>query len=188
MQTITTSSTGKEYDYGSKYNNPDRGPDLRKNSNKQKGFQISEMWASHHEIARLILLGEKNVDIAKQLNCSVTTISNVRNSPVVKEKLALMSAARDCDTINLAKEIMDLAPIAIARVKEALTTGKVLEQQVSGIGILKEANNILDRQIGKPTQTINTHNIHGHFTLEDLDRIKNKASILKPANVIETSI
>jgi len=185
MNTITTSDAGKIYEYGDKYNNPRRGPDLRKNPNKSstkpKGFQISEMWASHHEIARMILLGEKNVDIAKTLKCSVQTISNVRNSPVVKEKLALMSAARDADTVNLSKEIMELAPIAIERVREALTTGKVLDQQVGAIGILKEANNILDRQIGKPTQNINTKNIHGHFTLEDLERIKSKANILKPA-------
>jgi len=183
MNTITTSNSGKVYEYGAKYNNPSRGPDLRKNPNKPRGFQISEMWASHHEIARMLLLGEKNVDIAKNLKCSIQTVSNVRNSPVVKDKLAIMSAARDADTINLSKEIMELAPIAIERVKEALTTGKVMDQQVSAIGILKEANNILDRQIGKPTQNINTKNIHGHFTLDDLERIKSKASILKPAVV-----
>lgn len=181
METTVTAPSGKVYNYGSKYNNANRGPDLRRSSNK-KGFQISQMWENHHEIARLILLGEKNVDIAAKMNCSAVLVSNVRNSPVVKEKLELMTMVRDAECIDLAREIQDLAPIAIQRVKEALTTGKVFEQTVSAVGILKEANNILDRQIGKPTQTINTHNIHGHFTMDDIDRIKKRAEYLATAS------
>jgi len=175
LESYTTAS-GQYVDY----NDPNRKDHRKVTDGKPRGWQISKMWENHHEIARHILLGEKNVDIAKQMKCNVSTVAAVRNSPIVKDKLAIMAAARDVDTVNLAKEILDLAPIAIARVKEALTEGKVLNKELSASGILKEANAILDRQIGKPTQTINTQNIHGHFTLDDLDRIKQKAGILKP--------
>lgn len=172
------------YEYGDKYSRTPRGRDLRRaiDPTKKRGWQVNEMWESHHEIARRILLGGKNVDIAKAMGISEVQVSNVRNSHVVKEKLAVMAAARDADTIDLAKEILELAPIAIKRVKEALTTGKVKDQVLSGSSILKEANGILDRQIGKPTQTINTRNLHGYITNEDMDRIKARAAELAGAS------
>lgn len=160
-----------------KYSDPDRGRDRRKTppGQKKRGFQVAEMWESHHEIARRIILGEKNVDIARIMNISEQQVSNVRNSPVVMDKLAIMSAARDAATVDLAKEILELAPIAIRRVKEALEKGTVKGKELSAAGILKEANGIIDREIGKPTQTINTRNLHGYVTPESLVDIKEQA-------------
>ena len=171
-----------QYDYPKdRYTQSDRG-DGRKSSSdgKKKGWQVAEMWDKHHEIAGKILLGESNVAIAQSLGCSEQQISNVRNSPVVKDKLAIMRAARDAGTIDLSKEIQDLAPIALLRIREALESGKTLGKELSGSSILREANGVLDREIGKPTQTINTRNIHGHFTAEDLERIKARARELAP--------
>lgn len=181
MQIQTKNAAGQHvtYDYGDRYSKIGR-TDLRRKSDgtPKKGYQISDMWESHHEIARRIVLGESNVNIAKAMNCSSVLVSNVRNSPVVKDKLAVMKAARDAGTIDLSREIRDLAPIAILRVKEALESGTVLGKEVSSSGILKEANGLIDREIGKPTQNINTKNLHGHFTIEDIDAIKEKAKLL----------
>ena len=183
MQTQTvTNAAGQEISYQypkDRWTDPTRG-DNRKNGDKPKksGWQVAEMWDKHHEIARRIVLGQKNTEIARDLNCTEVQISNVRNSPVVQDKIVIMRAARDAGTIDLAREIADLAPIALLRVREALETGKVLGKEVSAVGILKEANNIVDREIGKPTQRIDTRNVHGHFTLEDIERIKNRAKAL----------
>jgi len=178
-KTINASGEAKEYDYGDKFSRIDRGPDLRRTGDKKKkGYQISEMWDSHHEIARLLILGEKGTDIAKKLNCSVGLVSNVRNSPVVKDKMAVMRAARDAGTIELSREIRDLAPIAIQRLKEALTEGTILGKELSASAIAKEANNIIDREQGKAIQRVDSRNIHGHFTMSDIDRIKEKAKKL----------
>ena len=177
--TTTTNSVGHKvsYDYGERYSDSSR-KDARRKGDKKKGWQVAEMWDKHHEIARRILLGETNVAIAESLGCTSQQISNVRNSPVVKDKLTVMSAARDAGTIELAREIQDLAPIAILRVREALEQGTVLGKEVSASGILKEANTLIDREIGKPTQTINTRNLHGHFTMDDIEAIKAKAQQL----------
>ena len=182
---IVENSSGEtvQYDYPKEhYTNPERTDGRKSTDGKKRGWQVAEMWDKHHEIARRILLGETNVSIAAALECSEQQISNVRNSPVVKDKLTIMRAARDAGTIDLAKEIQDLAPIALARIREALEEGKALGRELSGASILKEANGVLDREIGKPTQTINTRNIHGHFTVEDLDRIKARAKELAPLN------
>ena len=169
------------YDYGGRYEDSKR-KDGRK-VGERKGWQVAQMWESHHEIARRLILGQSNEEIAIDLNCTAQTVSNVRNSPVVQEKLAIMSAARDAGTLELAKEIADLAPLALQRVKEAIENGTVLGKELSGSIILKEANGLLDREIGKPTQRIDTRGLHGVFTLADIERIKERARELAPIPV-----
>lgn len=163
-----------------RYTQPDRKDGRRRSGIvegevKKRGWQVAEMWDKHHEIARRIVLGQSNVEIAEALHVGAQQVSNVRNSPVVQDKLTIMRAARDAGTIDLAKEIADLAPIALQRVREALETGQVLGRELSGSSIMKEANNLMDREIGKPTQRIDTRNVHGHFTMEDIERIKERA-------------
>ena len=78
----------------SDYTNPTRADGRRKNGPKV-GWQVATMWESHHEIARMILLGHSNVEVAASLGITKEQVSNVRNSPVVQENLTIMKAARD---------------------------------------------------------------------------------------------
>ena len=172
----TASGDVKTYSYPkSRYRNSSRKDGRRVGERKRGGWQVAEMWERHHEIARRIVLGQSNVDIAKDLGVSAQAVSNVRNSPVVKEHTTLMNAARDVGTIDLARDIADLAPLALKRVKEALEGGEVLGRELSGSAILKEANQLLDREIGKPTQRVDMRGVHTHLTLDDINRIKEKA-------------
>lgn len=180
MQSAQSTAT-EDYTRGSKYFKP-KTEDRRRSGDSKGSYQITQMYERHHEIARLILLGMSNKDISKELNCSLSSVSHIRNSPVVKEKLALMIAVRDRETIDLSREIADLAPIALMRVKEAIETGKVFGKEVPVTTLLKEANGVLDREMGKPTQTINTKNLHAHFTLDDINEIKQKARSLAMIN------
>jgi DNA-binding CsgD family transcriptional regulator len=187
MQSVHINAAGQQviYDYGDRYSDPTR-TNMRRtgdSTSANKGrYQMAQMYEKHHEIARMILLGMSNKDIAEVMSCSAQLVSNVRNSPVVKEKLALMVAVRDKEAIDLSREIADLAPIALMRVKEAITTGKVFDKEVPITTLLKEANGVLDREMGKPTQTINTKNLHAHFTLDDINEIKQKAKSLAMLN------
>lgn len=153
-----------------------------KSGRGKNSYIVAQMWENHHEIARRLLLGQKNTEVAEAMGCSAQIVSDVRNSPVVKDKLALMGAARDAGTVDLAREIADLAPIALQRIREALETGLVLDKEVSAAGILKEANGLLDRDQGRAVQRIDTRNLHGHFTMEDIERIKEKAKELAGAS------
>ena len=89
-----------------------------------------------------------------------------------------MQTARDVGSINLAKEIADLAPIALGRVKEALETGTVLGKEVSAAQILKEANNVLDRDQGKAVQRVDARHLNTTLSMEDIERIKERAASL----------
>jgi hypothetical protein len=180
----TINATGEKVVYSypsSRYTDPSREDGRRARRGKgKKTFQVAEMWDNHHEIARRLLLGQKATEIAQEMNCSETHISQVRNSPVVQDKLSIMRAARDAGTIDLAREIADLAPIAVQRIREALESGTVLGRELNGAGILKECNSLLDREMGKAVQRVDTRGIHTHLTGEDLERIKARAKELAP--------
>jgi len=180
--TLTVTGTnGKEYSYPkSRYLDTSR-TDLRRNPDGiRKGHQMAKMWDQHHEIARRLVLGQKGIDIATDLGVTKETVSAVRNSPIVKEKLAILHAARDAGTVDLAREIADLAPLALKRIKEVIETGQVHGREASAAVIMKEANALLDRELGKAVQRVDTRGVHAHLTGEDIERIKSRAMELAP--------
>ncbi len=157
-----------------KYYDEDRGPDQRKKVNNRNRWTVSEMWQVHHEIAGLILLGWKNVDIAEKLDVSEVMVSNVKNSPVVMDKLSIMRGARDANTIDLAKEIRETAPDAL----------KLLQDIISGNGDgdnasinlrARTSEGMLDRAGYAAPKKLLTENLHGFFTSEDIAELKKRA-------------
>ena len=88
----------------------------------KRTFTVTKMQDVHHEIARRLLLGQKDVYIAKQLGITVATVGYTKNSPVVREKLALMRNQRDQKTIDVASHIQRIAPKSIQLLEEVITT------------------------------------------------------------------
>ena len=175
-----TSASGKTYVYPKeRYSDLTRTDKRRGDKGGKKGHQITEMWSNHHEIARLIVLGLNNIEIAARMCCTPQTISNVRNSPVVQDKLAILHAVRDVATGDLAHEIAEMAPMALKRIREVLETGTVHGQTASAAVIMKEANNLLDREMGKAVQRIDSRNVNTTLTSNDLDAIRQRAAELR---------
>lgn len=171
---------GKAYSYPkSRYSDTTRTDLRRVDKGGRKGQQIAQMWDNHHEIARLIVLGMNNQEIAKKMNCTPQTVSNVRNSPVVQDKLAILHAVRDVATGDLAHEIAEMAPMALKRIREVLETGQVHGQTASAAVIMKEANNLLDREMGKAVQRIDSRNLNTTIGPADLEAIKQRAAELR---------
>lgn len=156
-----------------KYYNSDREPDLRRNPLKEaRHWSVSEMWDIHHEIARMLLIGWKNVDIAKKLDVSAVMVSEVRNSPVVRDKLALMCKARDADAIDVAKEIKDFAPVALNLLKD-IVTGEG-DGEGASIGLRgKHAKDLLEK--GGHVAVQKSLGLVGHLTAEEIEAMKEKA-------------
>lgn len=138
-----------------------------------------ELADRHHNIIRRLLLGESNKSIAEALGVSVEMVSNIKRSPVVAERLSLMQAAADVEAIDCQAEIAKLAPLAVQKVTEALKTGKICDQQLNGSKVVDIAHDILDRELGKPTQRVETKNLHAVFTAEDLEDIKSRIATMK---------
>jgi hypothetical protein len=95
-------------------------------------------------------------------------VSYTLRSPIVKEQLKNMHAARDIDAVDIAQEIKALAPAAVKVLEE------LMESELPNIK-LKSAQDILDRAGFAAVKTIQTANIHAHLTKEDIDDIKKRA-------------
>lgn len=155
----------------------------KRKTGRNNSWQVTELQELHHAIKRMIFLGAKNIDIADTLNCSPGLISSVRNSPIIKDELALMNASADTEVITLQTRVSKLAPKALENIEECINKGTVNNDPVDVKLILAECNKVIDRDMGKPSQNITSQNTHLHFTPEDLDRIKTDA--MKNCTVVD---
>ena len=158
-----------------KYYEENRGQDLRR-SGERNHWVVSEMWDLHHEIARRISLGQKNVEIAKALGCTPQTVSNVRNSLVVQEHISILQGARDADTIDLAREIKEIAPVALQLLKNVINGEK--EGVNASIALrAREANNMLARVGHGVPHKVQAEVANWHLTSKDIQDIKQRALV-----------
>ena len=137
---------------------------------------MSEVWESHAEITRRILLGQKNTVIAEALGCSTQMVSNVRNSPVIQDRLSLMRGARDASAIDIARDIQEFAPEALRLLKE-IVLGKGPGENASAALRAKVSSDFLDRA-GHGAVRKEQH-LHAHLTSEEIEGIKQRALELK---------
>lgn len=153
-----------------KYYDENRGPDLRmKPSHERRHWVVSNMWDIHHEITRLLSLGLSNKRIAEKLGVTHVMVSNVKNSPIVKDKLAIMRGARDAETIDVAHEIQEFAPVALQVLKEVVSG----EVEVSTSLKVSTAKDLLSRAGFPPIRRF--EGMTAHLNSEDIENIKKRA-------------
>lgn len=155
------------------YSDPNRAEDKRRTlPDMKKSFVVAHMWERHEEIARRIALGQKNVDIAKALGVSEVNVSQVRNSPVVRDKINSLKDRMDDKAVDVGARIQELAPLALK------TLEKVLEDEEDTVPLtlkVKTAQDILDRAGHAAIRKIQGNVLHGHFTKDDIEEIKQLA-------------
>jgi hypothetical protein len=144
----------------------------------KRTWQVSKVWELHDEIKRRILLGQKNKVIAEALGCSPQTVSNVRNSPVIQDQLAIMRGARDASTIDIARDIQEFAPKALELLK-SVVEGKGSGQDASIALRAREANNFLDRSGHSAVRKHDVRGVHAVLTIDDIEDIKRRAKEAK---------
>lgn len=159
---------------GVNYNDPHRISDRRfkQRVTPRKTHQVAKIWELHDEIARRILLGQKNVVIADALGCTPTTVSNVRNSEVIQDKLAIMKGARDASTVDIARDIQEFAPTALKVLKD-IVEGRGIGANASPALRAKEAGHFLDRAGHGAVRR--EERISAHLTAQDIQEIKERA-------------
>ena len=134
-------------------------------------YQIKQLWERQHEILRRVLLGQKQVDIARDMRISPVTVSNTLNSELAQEKLTVMMAERDASTIDLSRQIKEIAPKALEIIKDALNSNTLLGAKDR----VKVAQDMLDRAGYSPVQLSMSANMNVHLTRDDLSELKARA-------------
>ena len=136
----------------------------------QRKYQIRELHSLHKEIGRRQLLGQKSVEIARDLGISPVTVCYTSNSILGDARRQELELARDTDCVQVAKQIREIAPIAIGIVRSLMESAVV-----SPFVRLSAAKDVLDRAgFGAPTR-ISGQILHAHLTAEDLKEIKQRA-------------
>ena len=155
-----------------------RVPDHTRTAHSLKSIQDV-----HHGIKRMLFLGHTNKRIAEVYGISESTVSQIKNSPIIKQQLKLMQASADKETLDLHAQIAAIAPAALANIREVVETGSLNGEDVNARAVLRESNNILDRHMGKAAQTIKGLHAHAHFTAEDIKQLRETA--MAEAGVID---
>jgi len=127
-------------------------------------YAIQEIWDTHHEILRRLMLGQKSVDIAADLGVSEAMVSYTKNSPVCQKQLEIMHGARDAEFLDVATEIRKMVPNAVKLMAEALVDP---DEKLGDR--LKVAFEVLERESPKIRKF---EGAVGYYTADDIERLK----------------
>jgi len=149
-------------------------------SKPRRTWQVAKIWSQHEEIIRRLTLGQKNTEIASSMNLSKAQISNIRNSPIIQERLAIMKGARDAYTLDIARDIKEFAPKALEVLKQIVNG-----EDSSGLPIgpslkARVASDLLDRAGYAPVRNVQVQGAHVHLTKSDIEELKRRACVNGP--------
>ena len=132
---------------------------------------VREMNERHHEIARMVILGYKNIDIAKILDVTKEFVCAVRNAPPVKEQVAILAGARDAETVDVAKQIQLALPDCVKYLIDTVPDDDISDN-------LKSRNAFGLLAIGghSVTKNINVRGVHAVLTADDIKEIRENAA------------
>jgi len=148
----------------------------RKRDGERKTHQIKDLWDLSHEILRLSVLGLKGTQIASYLGCTSQTVSNTINSDLGKAKLETMRGARDADTLDVAKEIKSLEPVAIETYREIL---RAEDERISW-SLRKSTADTIVKELGGHEAP--RKHLVGHFDLDEIEALKARGKALARNN------
>lgn len=131
---------------------------------------VREMNERHHEVARMVLLGYRNTEIAKILNITKEFVCAVRNAPPVKEQVAILAGARDAETVDVARQIQVILPECIKYLSETITDPEVTDNLKS-----RNAFGLLATGGHGPAKNINVRGVHAILTAADIKEIRDNA-------------
>ena len=146
---------------------------------EERELNTKALWPAHHEMLRRIALGQGNVSIAEAIGCTPQTVSNVRNSPMGREKLSRLKGEMDAEVISIAQRIEEFAPQAL-QVLESIITGE-LEAPIGLVA--RTAENYMGRAGYGTLHKV--HAVHQRLSREEIEGIKERArSAAERAGVI----
>jgi len=119
-------------------------------------YSLKKIKSSHHEIARLLALGLKNVEVAAQTGYTPQHVHNLQNAPAFQELLAHYQKRRTDEVMDLTKSINMTAADALQVLQERLdeAPGAISDKDLLGI-----TEKLLDRAGYSPVKKVLTAGI-----------------------------
>lgn len=142
-------------------------------SGDARKYQIMDLHERHHQILRLVSMGHTPVEVANILGCTTATVGNVIHSELGKRQLGLLRGSLDSEAVDINTEIKRLAPLALVRLEEILTT----PDQPAKL-VVEVSKDILDRAGFGAPKIIQGQFVHGHLTKQDIEDLKKRANAI----------
>lgn len=147
---------------------------------------ITFLWERHKEIARRLIAGHRQIDIAKDYNMSPGRMSIICNSPLLKQYLASLAVRREekaCDIAQLIKQGAQSGAQLLVDIVEGRQDAHISLQA-------KAAMDLLDREGHGKVSTVRQEVTH-HLTSSRIEELKalreDKLKSLTHTPVIEAS-
>lgn len=130
---------------------------------------VTYLWERHKEVARLLVAGERPVDICRRLGYTQAWLSTMMNSPVFKEYVSKLSERKDENAIDIRGQIEEGARVGVSELLKILKGEDEYKEGVSVTQKIKVAQDFLDREgHGKVTKVQNNTTV----TVLNEDRIE----------------
>ena len=140
-----------------------------------QGCLIRNMYERHHQMARMLLIGCTEEQVATAVGCSVSHISNIKRSPIFQQKMAYLRSRSDDRAIDVAASLGARAYKSL-ELLEQVRDGELTEDIRLRTHV---AQDLLDRAgHGKITKSENRLSI-SHIDAEALDHIKARSYELR---------
>jgi len=143
-------------------------------------YEIQHLWDKHFEIARLAVMGYHPSEIAPVVNMTKEHISSVFNSDVFKAHVVALRNSRDEGATDVNKRIIEMAPVAMQRLREVAEEplfiedpelGKIANPHANAQLSVKVSQDLLDRAGYGAIERKETMN----YQVSDLIKLKDAA-------------
>lgn len=144
---------------------------------KHKHANLQVLWEHHKEIARRLLLGERQFEICKAINVSPSWLSIITTSPAFIKYLDSLRARSEIGLVDVRKEITAGAKDSIKVLRGLLSSSNENIQA-------KVAMDLLDRDGYAPVKQVQVEQTNVHLTSERIEQLKARRAELIGTNQI----
>ena len=157
----------------------------RPRSGKVPRNAIKHLTDRHRAMARSLVLGERQCDVAKAFGISQTRLSDIARSPVFIGFMQALSREREVETLDILEEVRKGACKGLDILLRTLEEGTDEYKEASIRTKVQVIRDLLDREGSLPRLTrtqASRQTTNLHLTSEDIEEIKRGVRGGGPAN------
>lgn len=114
---------------------------MRVPGDKGPAQPLTHLWERHKEIMRRLVAGDRQVDIARDLQMTQSRMSIICNSPAFKTQLERLSLGADNNALDVQDRVTALSSDAMSVLEDVLQNGENLPKKLQ----VDVAKDIMDR-------------------------------------------
>ena len=108
---------------------------------KEISQPLTHLWERHKEIMRRLVAGDRQVDIARDLQMTQSRMSIICNSPAFKTQLERLSIGADNNALDVQDRVTALSSDAMSVLEDVLQNGEGVPKRLQ----VEVAKDIMDR-------------------------------------------